>query len=196
MTERADRLLRLLTRADRLESLPRTGWMVGGVTQPESIAAHLYGVSVVALWLADSIADSTDEEVDTEKVLRIALLHDLGEAMTTDLPRPVKELLGRDAVDRAERTAFATIASDAGVDWVDDYDAYLAAQTLEARIVKAADRIQMLAKAATYEKQGRGDLERFFGSPDPDYGIALVAEVFERLRQRRDAGEWFDADFD
>lgn len=192
MTDVADKLLRLITRADRLESLPRTGWLVGGVVQPESIAAHIYGVAITALWIADTI----DEPVDTERVLRIALLHDLGEAITTDLPRPVKQLLGREDVNEAERAAFATIADDAGVPWLDAYEAYTDAEELEARIVKAADRIQMLAKAATYEKQRRGDVSRFFASPDPDFGIPLVADILQQLRIRRDSGTWFDADLD
>jgi putative hydrolase of HD superfamily len=192
LTQRADNLLRLITRADRLESLPRTGWLVGGVVQPESIAAHAYGVAVVALWIADTI----DESVDTEQVLRIALLHDLGEALTTDLPRPVKRLIGNEAVHRAEEAAFATIADDAGVAWLGAYDAYRAADLLEARIVKAADRIQMLAKAATYENQRRGDVARFFEGDDPDFGIPIVGEILVRLRERRALGEWFDADFD
>ncbi len=192
MSERADRLLRLLTRADRLESLPRTGWIVGGVQQPESIAAHLYGVALVSLWLCDVL----EERVNTEEVLRIALLHDLGEALTTDLPRPVKRLLGKKLVDEAEEVAFASIAHDAGVPWLGSFDSYRLAETLEARIVKAADRIQMLAKAATYEKQGRGDVDRFFDSPDPDYGIPIVAEILNRIRERRSQKDWFDADFD
>lgn len=192
MTNRADRLLRLATRADRLESLPRTGWLVGGVVQPESIAAHIYGVAIVALWIADTI----EEDVDVEHVLRTALVHDLAESITSDLPRPVKLLVGRDAVARAERAAFDVIARDAGVDWGDAYGSYEAADSLEARIVKAADRIQMLVKAATYERQGRGDVARFFDSADPDYGLEIVDEIFARIRQLRDQGEWFDADFD
>jgi putative hydrolase of HD superfamily len=192
MSERADKLLRLMTRADRLESLPRTGWLVGGVVQPESIAAHLYGVAVGALWIADTI----EEQVDVERLLRIALLHDLGEALTSDLPRPVKRLIGKASVDAAEEAAFATIADDAGVPWLGAWDDYQAADSLEARIVKAADRIQMLVKAAIYEKQGRGDVARFFEGRDPSFGIPVVDEVFERLRERRNNGEWFDADFD
>ena len=90
----------------------------------------------------------------------------------------------------------ATIADDAGVAWLGAYDAYRAADLLEARIVKAADRIQMLAKAATYENQRRGDVARFFEGDDPDFGIPIVGEILVRLRERRALGEWFDADFD
>ena len=95
----AEALLRLISRIQRLEDLPRTGWVVSGVPNPESIAAHSYEVAVIALWLAESI----DDEVDVAHVLKIALLHDVGEALTTDIPAPVNsELPRRPPMSRSE----------------------------------------------------------------------------------------------
>ena len=50
-------LLTLVRQADRLEALPRTGYLVSRVPLPESIAAHSYGVALVAMLLADAVAD-------------------------------------------------------------------------------------------------------------------------------------------
>ena len=188
-------LLRLLSPTERLEALPRTGWIVCGVTAPESVAAHSYQVALVAMWLADHLV-SEGTDVDVGRVLRIALLHDVGEAMTTDLPAPVKEMVGRDVVGQAERHAVETVCADAPGPWADYPGEYSDAESLEARIVKASDRIQMLAKACQYASQHRGDVGRFFEPELDDYGIPFVGRVLERIRHHWRAGTWYAGDFD
>lgn len=190
--DHVDALLRFVSRVQRLEALPRTGWVVSGVPDPESVAAHTYEVALVALWIAESIPDA----VDTERVLRIALLHDVGEALMTDLPRPVKEFVGRERIAEAESTAIARVLADTPTPWTRHAKEYREAATLEARIVKAADSVQMLARALLYQSRGTGDLRRFWSRPYEDYGIDLVRELIDDLRRRRDDGDWFPADLD
>ena len=190
----ADALLRLISRAERLESFPRTGWQVCGIERPESVAAHSWVVAIVALWLADHL----DDEVDTERLLRVALVHDLAEAMLTDVPRPVKELLGAEAWRRAEDQATQSLFGAHLDHWKDAHDEYRDGATLEARLVKAADRIQMLAKALQYRAENRGRTDRFFDRRQDfdDYGLPLVATIFDRLFERFERDQWFPPDFD
>ena len=97
----AEELVAFIAEAERLEALPRTGWLVSGVNKPESIASHQYGVALIALWIADRV----DRSIDVAKVMRIALLHDISEARLTDLPKPVKDFIGSSAVKEAEQRA-------------------------------------------------------------------------------------------
>ncbi|QDG53184.1 HD family hydrolase [Persicimonas caeni] len=190
----ADDLLRLVARTERLESFPRSGWVVCGVQGPESVAAHVYETTLIAMWLADRV----EENVDTERVLRIALLHDIGETLLTDLPWPVKKFIGKDAIADGEARAVDEVLADAPQGWREAVSAYEDADTLEARIVKAADRIQMLAKSLQYRAQGRGDVQRFWeGTRNfEDYGIPLVRAVLDRLREHWDNDDWYPADYD
>lgn len=192
--EDANSLLRLITRAERLEAFPRTGWQVCGVQHPESVASHSYAVTLIALWLADHV----DEDIDTEQVLRIALVHDLAESMLTDLPRPVKEMLGKKACREAENKAAKRLFEPDLSSWREAHDEYGRAATIEARLVKAADRIQMLAKALQYRAEQRGRTERFFEdrSRYDDYDIDLIAAIYDRLFESFDHGQWFPAGFD
>jgi putative hydrolase of HD superfamily len=190
----ADDLLRLVARTERLESFPRSGWVVCGVQGAESVAAHVYETTLIAMWLADRV----EENVDTEKVLRIALLHDIGETLLTDLPWPVKMFIGKEAIADGEARAVDEVLADAPQGWREAVSAYEDADTLEARIVKAADRIQMLAKSLQYRTQGRGDVQRFWeGTRNfEDYGIPLVRAVLDRLREHWDNDDWYPADYD
>ena len=79
----------LLTELNRLKAVPRIGWLLRGVRDVESVADHSYGVALIAMILADR-AKARGMAVDVERVLRMALLHDLTEARTGDLPHTVK----------------------------------------------------------------------------------------------------------
>lgn len=65
-------------------------WGVCRVVYPESVAAHTCSVALyammIALWCNATGAASVDPHVCVSK----AILHDLEEARTTDLPRPIK----------------------------------------------------------------------------------------------------------
>ncbi len=191
--DRADELLQLLSRLERLETFPRTGWLTGGVQNPESISAHLYEVAVVTLWLADAV----EADIETERALRLALLHDVGEAMLTDLPRPVKHFIGAEAVDEAETEAADTVLGDLGEGWFDAVEEYERLDSPEARLVKAADRIQMLAKSLQYDSQDRGDVDRFWEVDENfrDFGFPLVSDIMDRLREHFERGSWYPNDF-
>jgi putative hydrolase of HD superfamily len=189
-----DQLIRFVSRAERLESFPRSGWIACGVDQPESVAAHVHGVALIAMWIGDHV----DDDVDTERLLRIALLHDIGEALMTDLPWPVKRFVDPEAVADGEARAADTVLEDAPAAWRASVRAYRELDSLEARIVKASDRIQMLCKSLQYRSQNRGDVERFWQVERnfEDYGIPLVRRVLDRLVEMHESGEWFENGFD
>ncbi len=164
---------------DRLAALPRTGWLLRGVASPESIAEHSFGVCVVASLIVDDLR-AKGTTVDGEKVLRMALVHDIAEAFTGDIPMPAKSEELRVALAKAEETTLAGVLSPAQLALWKEAET---AASLEARIVKAADKLQMLVKALTYEQQRRGDLGEFFVGArnrkhmDLDFAKDLLAEI-------------------
>jgi putative hydrolase of HD superfamily len=177
-----DAIVDTLLGLDPLADLPRTGWLLRGVRPCESVADHSYAVAVVALLLTDALRAS-GEVVDGERVLRLALVHDIAEARTGDMPMPSKTEAAARALAQVEEQAARELLPQALLEaWREAQEAV----SLEARIVKAADKLQMMIKVLSYQRQGRGDLEEFWHNPGNfrDMGLPLAARIYERLCER------------
>ncbi|HJR09033.1 MAG TPA: HD family hydrolase [Pyrinomonadaceae bacterium] len=173
-------MLSTLLELQRLKRLDRTGWVLRGLAPgAESVAAHSYGVAFAAMLLADEVR-ARGVEIDTERVLRIALLHDLAEARTGDMPRTMALYYGAEARRAAERAAFAdmmrNLGEGRGADYGKLHEDYEARESLEARLVKAADIVDLLAQALAFERAGARELGEFWeGAESRDFGLEGVA---------------------
>ena len=87
-------MLATLIELQRLKRLERTGWTLRGLPNgTESVAAHSFGVSVTAMMLADEIK-TRGIDINIERVLKMALLHDWAETRVGDMPRTATNYFG------------------------------------------------------------------------------------------------------
>jgi putative hydrolase of HD superfamily len=159
-------MLETLIELQRLKRLDRTGWVLRGFPNAtESVAAHSFGVSVTAMLLADTLL-AQGVAIDVEKVLRIALLHDWAEARVGDMPRTATMYFGSEARKQAETSAFHDITEpinrSGDARYTSLYHEYEKRNTLEARLVKAADVIDLLVQALALERAGGRGLDEFW----------------------------------
>ncbi|NJE77351.1 HD family hydrolase [Thermococcus sp. ES12] len=179
-------LLDLLIEAGNLKKLPRTGWLLRGVPNPESIADHSYRVALITLFLADELKAS-GVEIDVERALKIALIHDLAEARVTDIPLSAQYYLDK---GKAEKKAAMElfIKTPNPREYFRLWREYEEGLSREGRLVKFADRLEMLIQAYEYERAGFADLDEFWGALDylresEFYGH--FKELVEGLAERR-----------
>ena len=175
-------MLSTLIELQRLKGLERTGWMLRGIQAgAESVADHSYGVVVAAMLLADELI-ARGFAVNVERVLRMAVLHDWAEARVGDMPRTASQYFGAEARKRAERAAFDDIVADLSSDGVaEKYGAlhrdYEERASLEARLVKAADVIDLLVQTLAFERAGVRGLDEFWDVvAEGKFGLDGVAE--------------------
>jgi putative hydrolases of HD superfamily len=193
-------MLATLIELQRLKKLDRTGWTLRG--QPngtESVAAHSFGVSAAAMLLADTMI-ARGVQLDVERVLRMALLHDWAEARVGDMPRTATGYFGADVRKEAETAAFADIVSNAGAAasrYLGLYEDYEDRDSLEARVVKAADVIDLLVQVLALERAGARGLDEFWEvAENGEFHLdgeaqAVVADVLQDLLAAREANHDF-----
>ena len=181
-------IISLLIELQRLKRLDRTGWNLRGLPNgTESVAAHSFGVSATAMVLADKLRRE-GVTIDVEKVLRMSLVHDWAEARVGDMPRTATEYFGTDIRKQAERAAFKDIVRlvDSGERQYENlHDDYEARSSLEARIVKAADVIDLLVQSLALERAGARGLNEFWEvTTNADFGLASPArEIVDGVLQ-------------
>ena len=180
----------LLLELQRLKRLDRTGWILRGrPAGSESVAAHSYGVACAAMLLADEL-QNRGVFVDVGKLLQMALLHDWAEARIGDLPKAAAHYFGREARHEAETAAFREMAGGHAA-FGDLHHEYEERASLESRLVKAADVIDLLAQALTFERAGARGLDEFWEvARDPDFNLTgeaaeVVAGVIKSLVEER-----------
>ncbi len=174
--------LEFLMEVNALDDVVRAGWVMCGVRDPESVGSHSLGVAAAALVLADRHG----EPVDRGRLLTMAILHDLGEARTGDVP-----MVAKTADDtRREDTAADEILAGLPPRYGAILREYREGVTLEARLVRAADKVQLMAKVAAYESQGRGRLEGFWENPGNfrEEELPAARELHRMIREMRGRG--------
>ncbi|ASJ00882.1 HD domain-containing protein [Thermococcus gorgonarius] len=148
-------LLEFFLEAGNLKRLRRTGWLLRGIPNPESIADHSFRTALITLFLGEELRRK-GIALDLERALKIALIHDLGEARITDIPFPAQRYFNK---VEGERKALVEMV---GSEYLALFDEYEQESTLEGKLVKFADRLEMLLQALEYEKSGFSGLEEFW----------------------------------
>lgn len=138
------RLAELAVEAMGLKEVARAGWLRAGVNAPESVAAHSWGVSFLAVLLCPP-------GLDREKLLVMAVLHDLAEVRVGDLT-PAD---GVDRVEKHRREAEAMRALLGGrPELLALWEEAEAQLSPEAQFLKRLDRLEMGVQARRYMSHG------------------------------------------
>ena len=145
---------KLVNAAGKLKRIKRQGWLDVKIpkAQVESVADHSFRVAILVAFLSDP-------EMDMAKALKMALVHDLGEAEVGDLtprshvPRKTKAAL--------EEKAVAALDNDEVLALWREFEE---GKSREAKAVREADRYEMVIQAMEYVLQGYPEkkLRRFW----------------------------------
>ena len=186
--------------AYELKDERRTGWQLRGVDDPESVAAHSWGVAYLVVAFGDRFRDELPG-VDLDRALRLAVVHDVAEALTGDVATRADETadpIDREAKAAAEREAMATLADPLPARIADAFATYEARETPEAVLVKECDLLDTCVQAVVYEREDRYDpatgdptafteydaLDEFFATTEQRLQTDAGRVLFDRLRAR------------
>tara|TARA_Y100001934_G_scaffold9105_1_gene12212 strand:- start:778 stop:1302 length:525 start_codon:yes stop_codon:yes gene_type:complete len=132
-----------------LKKLPRSGWKIKvGLENSESVAEHSYMMSVMSMVLSDM------KSLDSEKVLKMSILHDWAESKIGDF---MPEQIGQDKKSELETYAMSEILESLPEKIQNNYqelwNEFLLRETQESKLVYELDKLEMALQAKIYEKE-------------------------------------------
>ena len=131
------KLLEALRTAERLKDATRHCYTSGG--RRESVAEHSWRITLMAYWVSDEFP-----EADLEKLMKMCLIHDLGEAFTGDIPTFDKTEADEQKEGALLSKWVAGLPEPFSKEMSELYQEMEEQQTLEARIYKALDKLEAL----------------------------------------------------
>ena len=177
--------LETLLELQRLDRVVRSGYALRGVPEPESVAEHTFHLAMLVWTLA---ADEPD--IDRARAVELALLHDLAEVRTGDLPRPAAAYLPAGAKAQAEQQVASDLLAPLGDEPLNRLAEYQTGETIEARFVRRCDKFQVLLKIAVYEGAGARGLDEFWDllPAFENDAFASIRDLASALATRRTKG--------
>ena len=167
----------------KLKTLKRTGWVNHEIPLPESVADHMYRMSMLSFLI-------TDKQVDRDELIKICLVHDLAEAKVGDIT-PLDGVSKEDK-RRMEETALRQIHSDIGQEAIGDellrlWLAYEEGSSFTANVAKQLDKFEMIVQADEYEEANPGKrLDSFFKSTEGYFTHPEISAWDVALREKRE----------
>ncbi|KAM4058959.1 HD domain-containing protein [Hirsutella rhossiliensis] len=147
---------------ERLKTTKREGWRRFGIDRGESIADHMYRMSIVAMLAPPSLAP----RLDMAKCIKMCLVHDMAELLVGDITpvdgvaKPEKHRREAQTMDFLTRDLLGGVdGGAAGAELRAIWQEYEDSQTLDSHFVHDVDKMELLLQMLEYEKRGRGALD-------------------------------------
>jgi putative hydrolase of HD superfamily len=124
------------------------------------------------------------QNYDSEKIIKMILLHDLAESKIGD---HTPEQISKEKKSKLENNAFDEIIKDLPnlikLQYLQIWQEYQENNSLESKIVHQIDKLEMVIQAKIYEKDGysKDKLESFFESARVDITDSKLKELFTKI---------------
>jgi putative hydrolase of HD superfamily len=169
-----DNIIKFLRMSGRLKRILRSGWVEVGVGCPESVADHTFRTAVLCMIFSDL------EDLDGLKMIRMALLHDLPEAIIGDLTPSEKTEEAIKREDAAMKQLLSLLPERLRQRYLKLWLEYAESKTKEAKAVRQLEKVEMTLQAGEYEvaQPSLKVLERFIESADEFVTSPEIRKVF------------------
>ncbi|KAG1665146.1 HD domain-containing protein 2 [Nymphon striatum] len=143
--------------AANMAKLKRTGWVLRNVQDPETVSGHMYRMAILSMLIP---TDVDGYQVNKDKCIKIALVHDMAESI--DAMLKLQDLVG----------------GSVGQELYDLWHEYEHQTSKEANLVKDLDKFDMILQAYEYEQQDKrpSELQEFFDSTEGNL-FALITNL-------------------
>ena len=174
-------ILDFFTIAANLKNIPRQGWVdkLSNET-PESVADHSYSMAIMSMVISDL------ENYDSEKILKMVLLHDLAESKIGDYtPEQISKEKKKELENKAFFEIVEVLPDVIKTQYLGIWNEYQENNSPESNLVHQIDKLEMALQAKLYEKQGYSKeiLCLFFESAKIDITHPKLKELFRKIME-------------
>jgi putative hydrolase of HD superfamily len=173
----------------------RTGWVMRGIEDPETVASHTWGTAILCLFFSNKV----EYDIDQGKAVAMALIHDLAETKTGDIPTRAdknEQIIPSNKKEELEREAVNQLLGPfEDKDLLQLWEEYEERGTPTAKFVKDMDLIDRCLQALKYQKQSRydptenneefdkfEDLDEFFATASKDLSSRFGKKLFDEIK--------------
>ena len=172
-------ILDFFKNALNLKNISRQGWIDKlSIEHPESVADHSYSMAIMGMVISDL------ENYDSEKMLKMILLHDLAESKIGDY---TPNQISKENKTKIENNAYDEIISmlpDAiKLQYGEIWGEYQKQESPESKIVYQIDKLEMVLQAKMYQKKGAPTeaVVSFFKSAESEIIHPKLKEIFTKI---------------
>ncbi len=169
-----------------LKRVKRAGWVRIGVKNPESVADHIFRLSIISLVIAEELG------VDRSKLVELALVHDLAESLVGDIVAERGKKDQKAKVDKSykEEEAMKILFNNAMISkrYLDLWWEYETQNSPEAKILKQLDKFEMVMQALEYEQEKAAkpsDFDEFWENAKLHIKESKLVKILGDLEKKR-----------
>ena len=172
-------ILDFLYIAANLKIISRQGWIDKlSIVNPESVADHTFSMAIIGMILSDS------QNYNTNKILKMILLHDLAESITGDFTPEQKSKKDKIILEnKAMKEILKNLPKTLQKQYLLIWNEYQTNETNDANFVHQIDKFEMALQAKIYSKQNRSskDFTAFFDSAKKEIKHPDILNLFNQL---------------
>jgi putative hydrolase of HD superfamily len=167
--------------AVNLKNISRQGWINKlSLKHPESVSDHSYSMAIMGMVISDL------ENYNSEKILKMILLHDLAESKIGDYtPNQISKENKIKIENKAYDEIINTLPDAIKLQYAQIWEEYQKQESPESKIVHQIDKLEMALQAKMYQKEGSSKeaIESFFKSAENEITHPKLKELFNQIIQ-------------
>ena len=172
-------LLNFFQKVLDLKNVPRQGWKDKlQIDNVESVAEHTYSAAIMSMIYSDL------HELNTEKIIKMVLLHDLSESIIGDLtPDEISKKNKHEKENLAMKQILNDLPNKISESYYKIWDEYQSISSEEAKLVHEIDKLEMVFQAKYYYDKGHSKekLRSFFQTANVEIKSKYLREILSKL---------------
>ena len=169
-------LIKFFLHIENLKTVKRKGWIIKSkVKEVESVAEHSYAATSIAMIISDLVG------LNTEKVMKMMLIHDLPEGIIGDLVPG--ENANKDAdEEEAIRSILGSLPDKMQIDYTEIWNEFKMNKTKESQLVHEIDKLELIIQLSLYrDRMSKEAFNEFLQSSEKIIEFDLNRELLNEI---------------